>query len=439
MRAREDFAFANDPRAAMQSRRGDGAWLQLLVIAALLASAVAWARFAVVEEVTTGGGRVIPSSQTQVVQTPESGIVRAINVAEGDIVEAGQVLIEIDDTSFASRLGELRSRKNAIEAEIVRLTAEAHGEGELSFPRELQDAAPREVAAQLAAFLARQSKLRGEREILNQQLVQREQEKVELEATHTKLKATIVPLERELELTRKLAARNVVPEVDLLRLERQYAEAAGELAILEASLPRAQAAITESRTRLETVEAAFRADARERLAKAIADRSVLEESEVAAAELVRRTQLTAPVRGIVNKINVSSIGAVLQPAVDIVEIVPLDDALLIEARIRPQDVAFIHPEQAASIRLTAYDYSVYGDLAGRVERIGADTQTDERGNPFYRVILRTEDGGRTRNGRELEIIPGMVATVAIQTGSKTVWDYLMKPVLKIRNEALRER
>ncbi|MEZ5877822.1 MAG: HlyD family type I secretion periplasmic adaptor subunit [Tepidamorphaceae bacterium] len=439
MSAREDFAYANDVRAAMKARRGDSAWLQLVVIGGLIAAAVAWAHIAVVEEVTTGQGRVIPSSQVQVVQTLEGGIVRAINVSEGDIVEAGQVLIEVDDTSLASRLGELRSRKNAIEAEIIRLTAEAHGEEDLAFPPELVEAAPREVAAQQEAFRARRTKLRGEREILKQQLLQREQELTELQATQAKLKATLAPLERELELTRKLATRGVVPEVDLLRLERQYAEASGELAVLEAALPRAEAAITESRTRLDSVESVFRADARERLAKSISDRSVLEESEIAAADLVRRTQLAAPVRGIVNKINVSSIGAVVQPAVDIVEIVPLDDALLIEARIRPQDVAFIHPGQDASIKLTAYDYSVYGDLAGKVERIGADTQTDDRGNPFYRVILRTDEGGITRNGHKLDIIPGMVASVDIQTGSKTVWDYVMKPVLKIRNEALRER
>ncbi|MFN0262804.1 HlyD family type I secretion periplasmic adaptor subunit [Tepidamorphus sp. 3E244] len=439
MSAREDFAYANDVRAAMKSRRGDRAWTQLLVIALLIAAAVAWANVAVVEEVTTGQGRIIPSSQVQVVQTLEGGIVREIMVSEGDIVEAGQVLIEVDDTSLASRLGELRSRKNAVEAEIIRLTAEAHGEDEVTFPDELREAAPREVAAQQDAFAARRTQLRGERDILNQQLLQRRQELTEMQATQAKLKATLAPLQRELELTSRLSSRGVVPEVDLLRLQRQHAEAEGSLAVLEASLPRAEAAISESETRLETVAARFRAEARERLAKVIGERSILEESEVAAADLVRRTQLAAPVRGIVNKINVSSIGAVVQPAVDIVEIVPLDDALLVEAQIRPQDVAFIHPGQDASIKLTAYDYSVYGDLAGKVERIGADTQSDERGNTFYRVILKTDENGLTRNGRQLEIIPGMVASVDIQTGSKTVWDYVMKPVLKIRDEALRER
>lgn len=297
MSAREDFAYANDVRAALRSRRGDGAWLQLIVIAALIAAAVGWAHFAVVEEVTTGQGRVIPSTQVQVVQTLEGGIVRAIRVAEGDIVEAGQVLIEVDDTSHSSRLGELRSRKNALEAEIVRLAAEAHGEGDLVFPPELEKAAPREVAAQTNAFLARAEKLRGEREILAQQLFQREQELAELEATHAKLTATRAPLRREVELTRRLAERGVVPEVDLLRLERQLAEADGGLAVVEASLPRARAQISESRTRLATVEAAFRAEARERLARVVGERSVLEESEVAAADRVRRTHLTAPVRG----------------------------------------------------------------------------------------------------------------------------------------------
>ncbi len=439
MSSRDDFAFANDARAAMESTRGDGAWLPLLVIACLMVAGVVWASLAVVEEVTSGQGRVVPSSQIQVVQTLEGGIVRSIDVQEGDIVEPGQVLIVVDDTSLASKLGELRSRKRALQAEEVRLTAEANGEATLEFSDELRRAAPRAVAAQQQAFRARRAKLANEREILRQQILQREQELRELEARQAKLAATLAPLERELQLTRNLARRNVVPEVDLLRLERQYADAVGEQAVVEAALPRARAAIAESQTRVGAVESVFQAEARERLARVIADLGVLEESEVAAADLVRRTELRAPVRGIVNKINVSSIGAVVQPAVDIVEIVPLDDTLLIEARIRPQDVAFIRPDQEASVKLTAYDYTVYGDLAGRVERISADTSLDERGDAYYRVMVRTGEAGLVHNGRTLEIIPGMVASVDIQTGRKTVLDYVMKPVLKVRDEALRER
>ena len=439
MIGRDEFNFANDVRAAMEERAPSGAWVLIGVIGAILTVGVIWAQIATLEEVTSGDGRVIPSSQLQMVQTLEGGIVREILLREGDTVEKGQVLMRIDDTGFASRLGELDQRRWALRAEMVRLRAEASGAETVIEDPELLAGAPELQASAQQVFEIRRRKRDGEASILRQQLVQKQQELLELEARKTKLVTTKKPLDRELALTRRMKERGVVPEIEVLRMERQAAEIDGELAIVEASLPRASSAIEEAGNRIESAQFSLQAEARERLVKLTAELAVIEESIKAAKDRVTRAALKAPVRGIVNKLNVNTIGAVLKPGQDIIEIVPLGDTLLIEARLRPQDVAFIRPDQAASVKLTAYDYSIYGALEGKVERISADTITDDKAETFYRVIVRTRRTHLEIGSDKLPIIPGMVAQVDILTGKKTVLDYLLKPLTKVRHEALRER
>ncbi|MEM9360117.1 MAG: HlyD family type I secretion periplasmic adaptor subunit [Pseudomonadota bacterium] len=439
MAGRDDIAFANDIRAALDQRTSGAAWLTVLIIALLLLSVVAWASWAKLEEVTTGEGRVIPSRQTQVVQTLEGGIVREILAREGDLVKAQQVLMRIDDTGFASRLGELRQKRWSMRAEIARLTAEANGKDSIQFDKELVNAAPRAIQSEKQAFAARKKQQAGEISVLRQQLLQRQQSLGELEANRRKFQATLRPIRRELQLTRNLKKKGAVPEIDVLRLEQKVAELEGELKVVTASLPRAKAAILEAELRISTVESAARAKARERLAAVRSELAVIDETLKAAKDRVLRTSLKAPVRGIVNKLNVTSLGSIVQPGRDIIEIVPLDDALHLETRIRPRDVAFIRPGQKASIKLTAYDFLIYGALEGSVERISADTISDQQGQPYYRVIVKTEQNHIELNDRRLPIIPGMVASVDIQTGEKTVLDYLLKPISRARYEALRER
>ena len=435
----DEFEFANDIKAAHQERAPSSAWFMLIIIFAIIFIGLFWAQQAVLDEVTTGSGRVIPSSQMQVVQTLEGGIVGEILIREGDTVEKGQIIMQIDDTGFASRLGEIMQRSWARRAEVARLEAEATGADTLKLDPDLLKQAPQTVLSEQQSFRARRSKLSDEISVLKQQLVQRRTELNELHTRAAKLTATQKPLVRELELTQDLHAKGVVPEVELLRLQRQALEMSGDIKIVQASIPRLEAGILEAKNRVKTANATFRTQALERLSIARAELAVVEESIKAAQDRVVRTSLKAPVRGIVNKLNVTTIGAVIQPGKDIVEIVPLDDTLLIEARIRPQDVAFITKGQAASVKLTAYDYSIYGALEGKVERISADTITDERSETFYRVIVRTKTTNLIKGTKKLPIIPGMVATVDILTGKKTVLEYLLKPVKRVRNEAFRER
>ncbi len=413
-----DFAFANDVRAAVELRTPRTSRLLLAASLALLAAAVVWAHFAVLDEVKRGAGRVVPSRQIQVVQSLEGGIVSAIAVREGDIVQQGETLARIDDTKFASELGEVKERRNAMAARVARLEAELKGLATPEFPDELRTSAPAAVQAETSVFNTQVKKLADDLDVLNQQ--------------ETRLTDTLALLNREVDLTRKLYDQKVVPEIEWLRLARQATDMKGQLA--------------EVKARKGNATAAFRAQADEDLAKSRGDLAVLDENIKSARDRVRRADLKSPVYGIVNKINVTTIGAVVQPGASVMEIVPLEDTLLVESRIRPQDIAFIRPDQDAVVKISAYDSNVYGHLKGKVERISADTIGDEKaGNKeekaetFYRVMVRTETNHLGTAEHPLPIIPGMVATVEILTGHKTVLDYLVKPARLLRDEALRER
>jgi adhesin transport system membrane fusion protein len=282
--------------------------------------------------------------------------------------------------------------------------------------------------------------------VIAQQEQQRRRELEEFRANETKLKGTLDLLNREVELTRKLFKERVVPEIEMLRADRQAAEMRGQFEVTKASISKAEAGIQEAKSRYATTTATFRSQAEEDLAKSRGDLAVLDETIKSAQDRVRRTELKSPVRGIVNKLNVTTVGAVVAPGGSLMDIVPLDDSLLVEGRIRPQDIAFIRPNQEAVVKISAYDSSVYGSLKGKVERISADTLTDEknptpaeRNETFYRVIVRTEKNHLGSEGEPLPIIPGMVATVEVLTGRKSVLDYLLKPARLLRDEALRER
>jgi membrane fusion protein, adhesin transport system len=415
------------------------AWVQIAAIFVLLCVAILWAYLAVLDEVASGEGRVIPSSRLQVVQTLEGGIVREIFVSEGDIVESGEILFRIDDIEFASRLGELKQRWLALNAQIARLKAEALEAEAMVVEAAVDGEMNSLVGAELESFLARQTKHLHDKAILESQLHQREQELQELEAGRAKILASSELLRREVEAARRLSASGAVPEIELLRLERQMVDAEGELAVLSATIPKARAAIEEARSKVAYAQSRARSDAHEELAKRLADLSVVEHTLRSAEDRVMRTAVTAPVRGIVNRLGLTTVGAVAQPGFGLAEIVPLEDSLLIEVKIAPRDVAFIHPGQHARVKLTAYEYLVYGPLDGEVERISADSFTDERDQTFYRVTVRTEQNHIEKNGVLHPILPGMVASVDILTGRKSVLEYLMNPILRARDDSMRER
>lgn len=411
-----DFAYANDIRAAVLLRTPRTSRMLLWTFLALIGTFLVWAHFAVLEEVKRGNGKVVPSRQIQVVQSLEGGIVGDILVQEGAAVQQGQSLMRIDDTKFASEFGEIRERRAAMAARVARLDSEAKGRTEIAFPEEIDQIAPAAVATETSVFKTRAQKLAQDVDVLTQQI--------------TRLTQSNTLLDRELTITRRLYEQKVVPEIEMLRLERQSAETKGQLA--------------EAKAKAATTVTTFRAQADEDLAKSRADLAVLDENIKSAQDRVRRTDLRSPVRGIVNKLNITTIGAVVQPGANLMDIVPLDDTLLVEGKIKPQDIAFIRPGQDAVVKISAYDSSVYGHLDGKVERISADTILDDKGEAaqhpetYYRVMVRTDKNHLGTEEHPLPIIPGMVTTVEVLTGKKSVLDYLIKPARTLRDEALRE-
>jgi adhesin transport system membrane fusion protein len=300
-------------------------------------------------------------------------------------------------------------------ARVARLEAEARGRSEVTFPDQLDQVVPAAVATETSVFKMRSQKVAQDIDVLNQQV--------------TRLTGTLKLLDRELSITRKLYEQKVVPEIEMLRLDRQATEMRGQLA--------------EAQSKIANITASFRSQADEDLAKSRGDLAVLDENIKSAQDRVRRTDLKSPVHGIVNKLNVTTVGAVVQPGANLMDIIPLDDSLLVEGKIRPQDIAFIRPNQDAVVKISAYDSSVYGSLKGKVERISADTIVDdkektEKPENFYRVMVRTEKNHLGTEEKPLPIIPGMVATVEVLTGEKSVLDYLVKPARTLRDDALRE-
>lgn len=429
--------FANNLEAALQRRAAPAIWPLLGSICAGLILLLIWAYLAVLEEVTRADGKVIPAGQLQVVQPLEAGIVTEIRVREGDRVTAGALLVRLDETGAAASLGELTQKRSALLARYARLTAEAEGREPIFGLQGMLE--PVIVGAETALLNARREALATELATASQQLAQRLLERKEIDTRIAEGQTTRAIAQRGLDLAQNLAKRGAFPEMDLLKIEQSARAELRDLAILEATKPRAEAAIAEAQSRINAIRFGFEARAREQLAETAGQIAVIEETIRAAEDRVRRAQLKAPVTGIVNKLAITTIGAVAKPGESIVEIVPLEGTLLVEARVRPQDVAFLSPGLAARVKVTAYDYTVYGDLSGQVERISADTLPGEKGETFYRVIVRTDRAYLGPEERPLPIIPGMVVNVDILTGKKTVLDYFLRPFKKIGAEALRER
>ncbi|MGI9508446.1 MAG: HlyD family type I secretion periplasmic adaptor subunit [Geminicoccaceae bacterium] len=435
---RDDWRFVGGLAGAGLHRPRRWAHLLLFTILLFFVLFLTWASLATLDEVTRGEGRVIPSSQVQVVQNLEGGIVADIRAREAQIVEAGDILLRIDNVKAASDLRGGRKRYLALQGAIARLQAEIE-ERAIDFPPDVMAEARRVAIDETALFNARQAALQSELGILRSQASQRDQEVAELENRLAQLERSAALATDELEVTEPLAAKRIVSKVDLLRLKRQVNDLLGELESTRLSLPRLKLAQREAHRRIEERFLNFQAEAQREYNTVQTEAAALAEAIAADSDRVSRTDVRSPVRGTIKSLLVNTIGGVIQPGQDLVEIVPLEDTLLVEAQIRPADIAFLRPDQAATVKVTAYDYAVYGGLDAEVETISADTITDDRGESFFKVRVRTADNSLDKGGKPLPIIPGMTTQVDILTGQKTVMDYLMKPILRIRNEAFRER
>ncbi|MDK7585775.1 HlyD family type I secretion periplasmic adaptor subunit [Alcaligenes faecalis subsp. phenolicus] len=407
-------------------------WLTLLAISLL----IVWASFASIDEVVRGEGKVVPSRQVQIVQSLDGGVVEEILVRPGESVEAGEVLLRIDPTRASSSLGENEAESLSLKAKAARLEAIA-ADQPFDMPSVVLEKAPDLAEMERRVWQARTEELRSNISVAQEQLNQRQQELRETQANRDQAASSCGLTSQELQMTRPLLKSGAVSEVDLLRLQRDVARYCGEQKAATAQISRIQASIQEAQNRIGEVEITFRNQARTELAETRAKLASLEQGQRALADRVRLAEVRSPVRGTIKTLSANTVGGVVQPGKDILEIVPTDDTLLLEVRINPRDIGFLHSGQTAEVKFTAYDFAVYGGLPGVLEQTSADTITDEKGNSFYIAKVRTDTVYVGDDNRP--ILPGMVAEVHIMTGKRTVMQYLLKPILRARSNAFRER
>lgn len=400
--SQSDLHLINDLNAALQTEKHRGLFAVVVVLLLLLIAFVAWAYHSTVEEVTRGQGSVIPSSREQIVQSLDPGTIAEMKVKEGDIVEKNQVLLKLDDTRSSAILRESMAKVVNLEAMIARLRAEAYGSS-LQFPDHIpNELRQRESAAYQARKRAVTDSVAGLRESKRN-------------------------LDQEIAITSPMVAQGVMSEVELLRMKRESANLS---------------------LQISDKQNQYAAEANNELVKIEAELAQARENMAMRADPVERSEIRAPLRGVVKNIQINTVGGVVQAGQDILEIVPLDEKLLVEAYIRPQDVAFMRPGLDAVVKISAYDYAIYGGLNGKVTLISPDTLSNQKradelkldqNQQYYRILVETDGNAITdKNGKPMEIIPGMVATVDVKTGEKTVFDYLVKPITRLK-QALRER
>ncbi len=416
--------------------------LGLIVISALLLTFIGWASVAEVQEIARGQGKIIPVSKTQIVQSSEPGVVQEIAVRVGQVVRKGDLILRLDDTVTASSLGESEARARALRAQIARLNLEEKGafDSEYICPESLKDVAPEICVNEARLFKARADNIRNKRSVLEERHQQRVKELDEARVNISRLEENQKISQREADLLGPMVKRKLVAQTELLRVQKELTETSGQLDLARESIPRIEAAIKEASLQIQELDLQVEQEALAERTQALAELSVIEATIRGASDRVARTDIRSPVDGIINTLEVNTVGAYVQPGTVIAGVVPTSETLLVEARISPRDVAFVRPGQPALIKVTAYDFSIYGGLEGEVQNISADSLVDQStGETYYQVLVKTDQAELVRNGKRYAIIPGMVATADIMTGKKTILAYLMKPINKARNEALRER
>lgn len=435
----DDLSYASSASAAILYQTPRGGQQLLWGIMIFVVVIVTWAAFAKVDEFTRGEGQVIPSQYIQIVQNLEGGIVDEVFVREGQSVKRGDPLVRLDDKRFSSSLREAELSQAQLLAKSLRLKAEAEG---LAFPEDelLKVRIPKNIIIfEKDIYVARAQELSTSNQVIVQQVIQKRQELSEWRAKYQQLGRSYHLLKDELDLTSPLVAQGAVSEVEVLRLRRQVNDIQGERNAAKLTIPRIESSLNESENKLSAAESAFRSRSQSEYNEIKAELGRLNESSQAIVDQVDRTLVVSPVAGTIKQLFVKTLGGVIQPGRDLVAIVPTEDSLRVEARVSPADIAYLHPQQKAIVKFTAYDFSVHGGLEGEVVNISPDTIVDEEGNSFYMVQIETEQSFLGKENASLPIIAGMTVSVDILTGEKTILDYILKPILKTKQLALRER
>jgi len=399
---------------------------------------IVWASLAEIDEITRGDGDVIPYGQNQVIQNLEGGIVESILVKEGEIVKRGQIILKINNAKSISSSRTNEMKFHELQAKRLRLYAEANQlefkEMETTFPelkqqielaKDLYDSDKLEFLAKDNSFI--------------QQIEQRKQEYKEAKARVRSLRRSLEYVSEEIGMTAPMVREGVKSKVDFLKLKREANGIENDIEAAELSLPRLASAITEYRQKRIESKQLFINNAKKELNEVTAELSRLKAQQIAFSDQVERTMVKSPVDGIVQKLFINTVGGVIKPGDDLVEIVPTNEKLYLEIKIKPSDIAFLHPGAEAKVKVSAYDYAIHGGLIGKVVNISPDTITDKKENTFYLIHVETEKNYLGTKEYPLNIIPGMTVSVDIVTGQKTVMQYILKPILKSKQYVFSER
>jgi len=432
---REDLNWNDEADLAILEQTPAKARFLLYAIAFILAVLILWAWFAKVDEVIRGDGRVIPSKQVQVIQSLDGGIVSEILVSEGQTVVVGTPLVKIDETRAVSSLRENQTQYLAFLAKQSRLKALADGTP-FNPPDEVRKDAPETYDQEYALYISSKEELQSAMDIARDQMVQREKELLEVQFRKEIAEKNFESASKELAANKPLLASGAVSEIDILKLEREATKAKGDIDQARAQISRIQTSIGEARRKVSEVQQTFKSKVRTELNDITARLNSISEVSVSLQDKVNQSVLKSPVNGKVSRLFFNTVGGVIQPGKEVLEVVPTDDALILETKIQIKDIAFVRVMQPAVVKLTAYDYTIYGTLDAIVENVSADSIVDDKGNAYYIVRVRTL---KSSLGKGLPIIPGMVAQVDVMTGKKTILSYLLKPVLKAKAYAFSER
>ena len=413
-------------------------FLSILIIS-FIVTALYWANRAMLDEVTRGTGKIVPTTQIQTVQNLEGGILTEILVQEGSQVEKGQILMRLDDVQFSGKLSESKLRYYELLANFARLSAEVEDK-ELVMPDEILKNFPVLARRTTQLYQSRVAQHKATIRILEEKVHQKQQAILEKSSKINQLKTGLALLRDEINISEPLVAEGAISEVEILRLRRSENDLSGELITTQHSIPRLKSELQEAKDMILESKIKYQSEVLAEHNEVKADLDQISATLASMEDRVARTQIYSPVKGTVKQIKINTLGGVVRPGMDLIDIVPTEDRLIIEAKIRPSDIAFLHPGQKAMIKLTAYDYSIYGGLEARLIQISADTIYDpEKEQDFYNIRLSSEKSSIEHAGQTLDIIPGMIVNVDILTGEKSVLDYILKPILKTRDNAMRER
>ncbi len=452
--SQEELKYVDDINAALLLASPKKPRFVLYLVVIIITTAIIWAAFAEIDEVTVGNGKVIPSQQIQVIQNLEGGILKEIAVTEGQLVELGEKLLSIDSTQFLSEYREQATQQNSLRARTHRLKTEIEQVKVMSLEElkifidennslpisSFDDTIPLEIIEQQRSVY--KERLRGlldRTTILDQQMNQKKANLEELNSKVKFLERSYELVKKEIAITVPLARNGVVSEVEVIKLQRSSNEVRGELEGAKILIPKLQSEIFESANKRKEIFSKFRNEAQEELAETQDKLNSIDEVMVSLQDRLERTTVVSPVHGTIKMININTVGGVIQPGMDLLEIVPIEDSLVVEAKVDPKDIAFLRPGLDAIIKLSAYDFAIYGGLKGKVEHISADTIKDEKDESYYYIKVRTDETYLDKNNKPLPIIPGMTASVDVITGKKTVLDYLLKPIVRAKHIAMREK